>query len=182
MGPEDLVVSCEVIAIAVVVGRLSPQLDHRLQKPAVWHRHSNHPIKDVVEMGVHLLVLGFRNASLELFEHEFQEIQEEAVHFIGQIQTSEFDTFELTADVSPDTENVPIRIDYSVDGERYTQTVDVDVSGPQAASAASVGQGGEGNGPEGPDGGSGGGLPVLPIALALAVLGGLFLLYRWRRQ
>lgn len=101
-------------------------------------------------------------------------------YFIGQIPESEFDTFELTADVSPEVERVPVKIDYSVNGEQYSQTVAIDVSG--ASTVPENGDGSDSSRSNSSGGSSGGGFPLVIVALGLVVLGSLFLVYRWRKQ
>ena len=49
-------------------------------------------------------------------------------YFVGAVESSEFSTFELTANVSASVSEVPVRIEYTVDGERLSKVVQVDVS------------------------------------------------------
>lgn len=88
-------------------------------------------------------------------------------YFIGEIEASEFGTFELTANVSSGA-TVPARITYVADGERRTQHTQIDV-----ADALREG--------EETGGGGTGGLALVPIAVA-GLLGALLGagLYRWR--
>lgn len=88
-------------------------------------------------------------------------------YFVGAVDDSEFATFELTANVSGDVESVPVRIEYSVDGERVSTVRAIDVTDAE---------------PAGGEGGSGGSLPALPLAVGLVVLLAAGLgLWRWRR-
>ncbi|MEA5389619.1 hypothetical protein VB773_22765 [Haloarculaceae archaeon H-GB2-1] len=90
-------------------------------------------------------------------------------YFVGAIETSEFATFELTANVSADVDAVPVRVEYTVDGERVSEVVSVDVSG---STGGSDGQSGPGIG-----------LPLVGIGAVLVALillvGGV---YAWRRR
>lgn len=90
-------------------------------------------------------------------------------YYVGEIEGSEFGTFELTADVANDTGVVPVEMTYVVDGDRVTTTqrIDLAVTSSGGAVARNVERGQAG----GPSGGSDGGLPVLALAVALAVVG-----------
>ncbi|MFW5911701.1 MAG: hypothetical protein ACOCSN_04220 [Halanaeroarchaeum sp.] len=58
-------------------------------------------------------------------------------YFVGAVDASEFATFQLTANVSDAVSEVPVRIDYTVDGERLSEVVAVDVSDATSGSEAS---------------------------------------------
>ena len=49
-------------------------------------------------------------------------------YFVGAVESSQFSTFQLTANVSSGASEVPVRIEYTVDGERLSRVVEVDVS------------------------------------------------------
>ncbi|MFW5935099.1 MAG: hypothetical protein ACOCQL_04540 [Halolamina sp.] len=49
-------------------------------------------------------------------------------YFVGAVESSEFATFELTANVSSSVSELQLRVDYTVDGERLSEDVEVDVS------------------------------------------------------
>jgi hypothetical protein len=80
-------------------------------------------------------------------------------YFVGAVESSEFSTFELTANVSDSVTAVPVRIDYTVDGERLSRVVEVDVS--DAAPA------------DGQSSSSGPGFSLVTVGLALALVAGL---------
>lgn len=91
-------------------------------------------------------------------------------YFVGGVDASEFATFQLTANATADVDRIPVRIAYSMNGERVIQLVDVDVS--DAARNA----GGESD--------SGGRLPagvLLGVGIVALIVGGATI-YRWRMQ
>lgn len=49
-------------------------------------------------------------------------------YFVGPVNASDFDTFELTAQVDDGTTSVPVRMEYIVGGEKRTEVVSVDAS------------------------------------------------------
>lgn len=78
-------------------------------------------------------------------------------YFVGSVDTSEFATFELTAQVDAGVETVPVEVEYTVDGERKSEAVRLDVSAANGSAAASGGQAAEGQAPDGgPPSGAGG--------------------------
>lgn len=115
-------------------------------------------------------------------------------YFIGSIDASEFSTFELTARVSGNVDSVPVRITYSVDGERVSEVADVAIGSTNVSAAASSGgnaQNGASGGANGPPGANGpggqgsSGLPLTAIGgvvVVLLVAGGGFAVYRWRKH
>ncbi|GGN16903.1 COG1361 family protein [Halarchaeum nitratireducens] len=112
-----------------------------------------------------------------------EAVSETNSYYVGEIETSEFATFEVSADVSGDVDSVPVRLDYAADGEEYSTVVDVDVDGTNAASANAGSGSNAGNaaGQSGSPSRSSGGPPVLLIGggvIALLVVG--VLVYRWR--
>ena len=54
-------------------------------------------------------------------------------YFVGAVESSEFATFQLTANVSSSVAPLPIRIEYTVDGERLSRVAEVDVSDTAAS-------------------------------------------------
>lgn len=90
-------------------------------------------------------------------------------YFVGGIDSSEFATFQLTANASAGVDEVPVRIAYSANGERVTQVATVDV-GDAARSP-------------GENAGSGGGVPVglLPGLVVALLVGGAAVYYRRSR-
>ncbi|WP_435119411.1 hypothetical protein [Halolamina sp. C58] len=90
-------------------------------------------------------------------------------YFVGAVDSSEFATFQLTANVSASVTEVPVRIEYTVDGERLSRVVELDVS-----DAAPSG-GGQGSG------GSGGSLLLGALVVLLAVGLGAALTIAYRR-
>jgi len=104
-------------------------------------------------------------------------------YFVGLIDASEFATFELTADVGPDTETIPVEITFIVDDERVTTTQQIDIG--SAAGPGSQGTANSDGQTGGDTGGLSGGLPlgVIGLVVVLLVLAGAgFGVYRWRSQ
>jgi hypothetical protein len=93
-----------------------------------------------------------------------------AEYFVGSVESSEFATFEVTASVEESVERVPLDISYSVNGERHSRVVTVDL-GQRADAEADGGSGGSGSG----------GVPWLGIGALLALVVGGAAVYRWRR-
>ncbi|MFC6736778.1 hypothetical protein ACFQEQ_11090, partial [Halolamina salina] len=91
-------------------------------------------------------------------------------YFVGAVDSSEFATFQLTANVSASVTAVPVRIEYTVDGERLSRVVELDVSD---AAPSSGGQGGSG--------GSGLSLLLGALVVLLAVALGVALTIAYRR-
>jgi len=110
-------------------------------------------------------------------------------YYVGEIEGSEFGTFELTAETESTTASIPVEITYVVDGERVTATQDIDIGSAGGGAASGDDDQSSSNGDEqGPSatgpGSSDGGLPVAAIGVVLVLLvvaigfGG----YRWRNQ
>jgi hypothetical protein len=109
-------------------------------------------------------------------------------YFIGEVEASEFATFELTASVQPGVETVPVTVGYVVEGNRIQQTQQIPLSteilnaSTGTQDAAAVAQ--PSNGERGDRAGSGGllsTLPILPIGAVVVVLVITAAAYRWRR-
>ena len=81
-------------------------------------------------------------------------------YFVGTVESSEFSTFELTANVSASVTAVPVRIDYTVDGERLSRVVSVDVSDAGASA-------------DGESNSSAPGFSLVTVGLALALVAAL---------
>ncbi|WP_436906644.1 COG1361 S-layer family protein [Halosimplex marinum] len=97
-------------------------------------------------------------------------------YFVGTVPASDFVSFDVYAATEGNVSTVPLRVEYLVDGQRYTRTVEVDAAGASRALAA------------GPDidrssGGGGGGF-LLPLAVgAVVVVGVLAVVVRaWRNS
>ncbi|MFD1642867.1 hypothetical protein [Halohasta litorea] len=98
-------------------------------------------------------------------------------YFVGGIDASEFATFDLTADIEPETDSIPVEITYIVDDERVTKTQQIAVEStnttappPNTQAAAS------GTPPSS-------GLPLLPIGVVVVLLViGVVGTVLWRRQ
>jgi hypothetical protein len=87
--------------------------------------------------------------------------------FVGTIDASEFATFELTANASTAVDEIPIEIQYTVDGERRSRIVTVDVAET----------------PEPERGGSGGLISPLAIGIALVAILAIGVgAYQWRKR
>lgn len=96
-------------------------------------------------------------------------------YFVGEVETGEFATFELTAEAQPNASSVPVEISYIAENERVqtTQRIDLAETGGVTPAAESSGGGG----------GNVGGLPLVPIAIGLGVLVVLGAgVYTWRRR
>ncbi|SEA10748.1 Uncharacterized conserved protein [Haloplanus vescus] len=105
-------------------------------------------------------------------------------YYVGEVEGSEFGTFELTASRQSNVSSVPVEITYVVDGDRVTTTqqIDVDSASMGASAAASSGEQNAASRPDEPGGGSGG-LPMTAIGAVVALLvvvGVGFGVYRWR--
>ena len=79
--------------------------------------------------------------------------------FVGTVPASDFVSFDVYAAVDGNVSTVPLEVQYLVDGERHTRTVEVDAAGASRALAA---------GPEPETRSSGGGF-LLPAVVALLV-------------
>jgi len=79
--------------------------------------------------------------------------------FVGTVPASDFVSFDVYAAVDGNVSTVPLEVQYLVDGERHTRTVDVDAAGASRALAA---------GPEPETRSSGGGF-LLPAVVGLLV-------------
>ena len=86
-------------------------------------------------------------------------------YFIDDIGASQFASFEATAVVPSDVERLPIRVQYTVDGQRVSSVLSVDLDTARTRSS---------------DRGGGGSPVVIVGLLALVAIGGL-VVYRWRR-
>lgn len=93
-----------------------------------------------------------------------------AEYFVGSVEASEFATFEVTASVEEGIERVPLDVSYSVNGERHSRVVTVDLAQPSGTDG------------DGGSGGSGsGGVPWLGVGALLVLVVGGAAVYRWRR-
>ncbi|WP_020221430.1 CARDB domain-containing protein [Halarchaeum acidiphilum] len=105
-------------------------------------------------------------------------------YYVGEVETSEFATFEVSADVTSDVDSIPVRLSYAANGEQHSQIVNVDVSDTNAGTAfGSASASGSASGRSGPPGGAGGGLPTTKIAIVVGVivlLAAAVLVHRWR--
>ncbi|WP_248896368.1 hypothetical protein [Haloplanus halobius] len=107
-------------------------------------------------------------------------------YYVGEIEGSEFGTFELSAETGSNASTIPVEVTYVVDGDRVTSIQRIDIasisgSSGQAATGGSDEQAaGEEQGPP-----SDGGPPILGIGIAvLVVIAGAvgFGIRRWRSQ
>ena len=103
-------------------------------------------------------------------------------YFVGGVDASEFATFDLTAEVDPDTESVPVEITYIVEDERVTTTQQVDLGSANRSAATPMTQGAASNAPPAA-GPAASGPPLVPIGIVagLVVIGGVGIVL-WRRQ
>ncbi|MDL0131010.1 COG1361 S-layer family protein [Halobacterium salinarum] len=105
-------------------------------------------------------------------------------YFVGKIETSEFATFDMTVQADSAVDEIPITVNYSADGQRYSDVVTVDVSGASSGSATpperAPGQQ-QNRAPSPSNGASGGGLPLFKIGGAVAVIAIVVVVVRrWR--
>lgn len=101
-------------------------------------------------------------------------------YYVGEIEGSEFSTFELTAETESNTESIPVEVTYVVDGERVTATQEIDVE-PTGSEDTPSNQGRSENDQGSPEGGLP--LTVIGVVLALIVIGTVgFGVYRWRNS
>ena len=101
-------------------------------------------------------------------------------YYVGEIEGSEFSTFELTAETESNIESIPVEITYVVDGERVTTTQEIDVepTGSENTPSSQDQSASDQGSPE-----SGLPLTVIGVALALIAIGiGGFGVYRWRNS
>lgn len=84
--------------------------------------------------------------------------------FVGEVPASDFVQFELSAELADDRSTIPLEVEYLVDGDRVTETVDVD-----AADATLQQTAGDGGFDDDGSGGFGIGAALLAL-LALAVV------------
>lgn len=59
-------------------------------------------------------------------------------YFVGSVEASKFGTFELTADIEPEAESIPIDITYIVNDERVTKTQQIPVDTSSTTTTAPV--------------------------------------------
>lgn len=109
-------------------------------------------------------------------------------YFIGTVEASEFGTFELTAEVGSSVTTVPVLVEWTVDDERRSEVVQLDIGSTNDVS--NRGQQGAAR-PDGPSGGPSTGGPLGAFNLLgvggligiLAVIGITGLLYYfWKRK
>ncbi|QLH84220.1 hypothetical protein [Halosimplex pelagicum] len=93
-------------------------------------------------------------------------------YFVGTVPASDFVSFDVYASTRGNVSSVPVRVEYLVDGQRHTRTVEVDAAGASRALAA---------GPD-IDANSGGGGFLVPLAVgAIVVIAVLAVVVRaWR--
>ena len=94
-------------------------------------------------------------------------------YFVGDVETGEFATFELTAETPPNASSVPVEITYIAENERVRTTQRIDLRGIGGVTPAAESGGGDG----------GGGPPLVALAAGLGVFAVLVVgVYAWRRQ
>ncbi|WP_415382609.1 COG1361 S-layer family protein [Halosimplex sp. TS25] len=95
--------------------------------------------------------------------------------FVGTVPASDFVSFDVYATVQGNVSTVPLDVEYLVDGEQHTRTVEVDAAGASRALAT---------GPEPDTSGSGGGGFLLPAVVGLFVAAGVAVLIvrAWRNS
>ncbi|WP_048075322.1 hypothetical protein [Haloquadratum walsbyi] len=108
-------------------------------------------------------------------------------YFVGEVESSEFATFELTASVQPGVEAVPVNVGYVVEGDRVQQTQQIPLSSGrintsvEAQDAAAVAQSSSDERDNRTNsGGLLSSLPLLPIGAVVVMLVTALGAYRWR--
>ncbi|MBS3761053.1 MAG: hypothetical protein KGY43_06265 [Halodesulfurarchaeum sp.] len=74
-------------------------------------------------------------------------------YFVGAVDRSEFGTFELTARTTDNVSSIPVTLEYTDDGERVSNTVDLALTGesaPSQSSAANVADSSQSQGGQSP--------------------------------
>jgi hypothetical protein len=95
-------------------------------------------------------------------------------YFVGSIETSEFATFEVTVTAESTVDELPVQVNYSVDGEQFSEVVPVDVA-DSASNDKNAAR------PRSQQTDASGGLPVTMLAVGTLILVGLAaVIYRWR--
>jgi len=85
-------------------------------------------------------------------------------YFIDNIDSNEFETFEMTVDAASDLDQIPIQVEYTINGQRVSSTIPVDI-GTIGSQSDSNQQGGS---------------PLLAVVFLLIVVAGVgFVMYRW---
>lgn len=118
---------------------------------------------------------------------EVSPVSPSGEYFIGTVEGSEFDTFELTAETDSNVSSVPVEISYIVDNERVTTTQDVAIESMRASAGSDGAQVADEDGEQGSAGSPSGPLGGLPL-IAGTVIAGLLVVavgigvYRWRSQ
>ncbi|MCD2201607.1 hypothetical protein LPA44_17230 [Halobacterium sp. KA-4] len=103
-------------------------------------------------------------------------------YFVGTVERSEFATFDLTVTATTPVSAIPVRVNYSVNGEQFSQTTTVDVSDSAGAAGPNAGRSNPQSPPRNQSSGSGG-LPLLEIGVGVGVLIVAAIgIYRWRNQ
>ena len=112
-------------------------------------------------------------------------VQGSGEFFVGQIEASEFATFDLAVSVDPGAASIPVEITYIVDGERVTTTRQFDIGSSGVAGAAN-GTGGARPAAEASTPAASGGplssLPVLAVGVVLVTALGAAAIYRRRNR
>lgn len=99
-------------------------------------------------------------------------VQPSKEYFIGTVEGSEFGTFELTADVDRSVSMVPVRVEWTVDDERRSTVVAVDVGPAVTGSEPADGE---------PRGGLLGALGAVLLVLGVVLAVGMAV-FVWRRR
>jgi len=87
-------------------------------------------------------------------------------YFIDNIDSNEFETFEATVNASSDLDQIPIQVEYTINGQRVSSTIPVDIGTIESQS----------------DSNREGGSPLLAIGLLVIVVVGVGIgVYRWQK-
>ncbi|WP_435068243.1 hypothetical protein [Haloplanus sp. C73] len=104
-------------------------------------------------------------------------------YYVGEIEGSEFGTFELSASTQSNVDSIPVTVTYIVDGERVTTVQEIELASNAGGVQRPVAEASDDGPPSGQGESGGGGLPMTAIGavVALLLLVGVGL-YRWRSQ
>ncbi|MCQ4334966.1 hypothetical protein KM295_16055 [Natronomonas sp. F2-12] len=101
-------------------------------------------------------------------------------YYLGTIETGEFSTFELTAEVGSETDSIPVEVTYIVDTDQVTTTQRVPI---EATSNAGTGENGDGSTERNDSSGElPGGIPPIAIGVGVALLVAIIGVGLYRRR
>jgi len=96
-------------------------------------------------------------------------------YFVGTVPASDFVSFDLYANTRGNVSSIPLEVEYLVDGQRHTRTVEVDAAAASRALAA-------GPSVDGSSGGGGGLLVPLAVGAVVVVIVLAVMIRAWRNS